>query len=800
VPEPLSALVLLKAAAPELLKIAPWAWKEVPRNSPVGKAIRRTSDRFSTRLPAFDKSLEVWIHSDACQAQVESIEQRSLDDSDVAHVELFLRTTGYGLGISSFEAVSEGLGFFYSELYLALCEGDRGLRFIGAKLEAIHRDLRSVGLPSSSANIGALPYGPPIEGDTTNQAISAEDRRAETELDLIRTLLDKRQGETALRLLAGLQDRIDRGHVSSPIRFRFFVNKGVSHMLSGDWDCAEQEFERARTLEPSNRKALINLAYVANFKGRYEVALAHVASVLAQDPTDANANALRLALLHELGRDQEIQELLNSQPSLVSGGHCLYTLAYIAVDLTKYDEAEHYLQRHNEIDDKYPEAWELLGRTIIIPAQQDLRATAVSTEWLPADKRQRIEEAESCFSRAVQLLATAESRLELACTLGNRGMARSLLGRYDESRQDYESALQNDPSQEMIKANLGRLYLVKERPEDAVHVLERVQSPALKSEIAPILAAGYLDLKKPAAAREVLEALADDEQRGDGLLVKDLLLLSCQRLKDQDACHQILSALDAYTDAPEARRITAEYRAREGEFDEAIRFMRLAIVQAGTHGASRYRLLLGDLLYRANRFAEAADEYEHVPVPAGESGACMRHLMALFGAGRLPKALRLAQTARDGRPAIANFSEVEFLIHERSGDLESADRLRRELLSSGISPVRQKLKIGLNLFRRGLGAEASALVAAVDLASIVNDPELLYDAAMLRTVLGLPGALPFAYQLLQTEPNEADVHLFYVNTFFRREEIDKGLLNPEVISSDCFVTLCHNGQIQLGNG
>lgn len=795
-PEPTTILLALKTAAPTLLKVVPWAWKALPRNSPIAKAIKITAEHFSSRLPSLEAALETWVMCDAFRSHVEAIESGALADAEVSHVDLFLRTTGYSLGLTSLEAVAEGLGYFYSELCGQLLDGEHGMRLLGAKLDTQHREVMEHLRSGPSPGAESLPYRPPVEMDATSRAITDEDRKAEIQLDLIKALVDKRKTSAALGLLATLQDSVDRGHVSPPVRFRFFVNKGVCLMLEGKWDQAEAEFQAAQILEPDNRKALINLAQVARFRDRQEEALAYLGRVLAEDPNDANANSLRLACLYELGKVAEIQVALEAQPALANDSSVLYTLAYIALDQQKFDEAEHYLRRHNELDASHPEAWEMLGRAIVIPAQRQLQQTAASPNWIPDSSRQRIEEAETYLSRAEELLAASESRRELKFTLINRGVARTLLGRFDDARQDYEYALRIDPSLQEVMRNLGSLYLHTGRSDEAIRYFEQITSPTLKLEVAPLLAAAYLDHKKPAAARALLEPLADSMDAEERLIVKDLLLVACQRLKDAAACAGLLNSLASHPEDPDAHRIAAEYYAREGNFDQAVKSAQSAVEKAGDGRAARYRLLLGDILYRANRFDEAADAYALVPVPTDDSPESRRHLIALFNAGRIGKALQVAQTVRKGGRAIPDFSEIEALIYERTGDVDFANRLRAELLDSGAYAGRQKLKMALNHYRRDRRDDAARLTLEVDLGAIEEDSESVRDAAMLRTLLGLPDALVFAWRLLEAEPNDPEVHLFYVNTFFRREEVDKPLFHPDTIAVDCVVTLRHGTETQ----
>lgn len=789
--DPITLFSALNAAAPELRKAAPWLWKQLPQNTPIGRAITRTAEQFSTRLPAFDRSLETWIQSDSFRAQVHALEQGAVVESEISHAEQFVQATGFGLTAYSLDVVLEGLVFFYSELYLQLCEGDQGMRVVGAQVIAIHEELIHQRQDRAGSHFEQLPYRPPVQSDTYTVAVNADDRCAEVELSLIKLLVDKRQPRTALTLLAGLQDRVDSGQLSMAIRLRFYLNKGVCHLLLGQWDAAGQEFLRAQTIDPINRKTLINLAQVAIFKRHFESGLKDSERILAQDPNDSYGNSFRLVCLHELGRDEEITQLLKSQPALADDAQCLYTLAYLAADRGDYDEAEHYLRRHNKTSQDSAEVWELLGRTIVIPAQRELKAGAASTEWIPDAIRQRLEEAETCFSRAEALVATAETPRELMSILANRGMVRSLLGRYEDARKDCERALQIDPSVEEVRSNLGRLFLIQDNLTEAAATLEAIRSPEARADIAPVLATVYIELNKPAAARDVLESLADANNRDDRVMILGLLLLAYDKLGDAGGRDRILTALSHIKGDPEARRAAAEHYARKGDFDSATGLLRQAIEHSGEARAARYHLVLAHTLYRARRFAEAVQEYDQVPIPVGQSRECLRHLAALFLAGHFSRALNLAQAVRRGGPAVPDFSEIEALIQERLGDLESANRLRGELLDASIAPEHQKLRMAVNYLRQARRDDAAALVVGIDLAATADNPELLQEAAELRTLLELPGALDFAYQLLQIRSNDPEAHLFFVNAFFRREKIDVGIFHPKAATADCVVQLRH---------
>ncbi|HEY7390580.1 MAG TPA: hypothetical protein VH640_18830, partial [Bryobacteraceae bacterium] len=304
--DPITVSSALRSGASALLKAAPWLWKQLPRNTPIGRAIGQASERFKTRLPSFDKVLESWVQSDAFQSQVQSIDEGAVIESDIAHAELFVQTTGFGLTSHGLDLVLEALVYFYSELYLQLCEGEHGMRVLGAQVAAIHEELIEQRRSRSDSNLEPIPLRPRLELDSSVGASNAQDGAAESQLNAVKALVDRRQARAGLDLLSLLQTQVDKGLVSSATRYRFHLNKGVCYVLLGKWDDAERQFLLAQAIDPVNRKTLVNLAQIAILKRDFEQGLIEAERILAADPNDSCGNSFMLACLHELGRDGEI--------------------------------------------------------------------------------------------------------------------------------------------------------------------------------------------------------------------------------------------------------------------------------------------------------------------------------------------------------------------------------------------------------------------------------------------------------------------------------------------------------------
>lgn len=765
------------------------------RRTPVHKAIRTTTSKFHTRASDLAWALERWCQSEPFAAEAENISGGRPGATDAEHVDLFITHSGLQHGAVSFELARDILFFFYTELYAEMCASSDGQKVIGLQMLAANQKLDQ--LLTQQKESGSESYSLRPELDSVARAVTTEDREAEIQLDLIRQLVDRRQGRSALQLLSDLQPKVDSGVLSAPVRARFFINRGVCHLICDEQDAAVIEFERARVLDPKNPKALINLAQVAMVRKTFAKASELAARVLELNPKDINAFSIELACFHQMGERCQMESLLISNPWLLDETPCLYTVAYAAFDAGRFEEAEHYLLRHNEKDSKYAEAWNLLGSSILMPAQQQIKERAAAPNLIPAEIRSRIEEAEACFTKAEQLLAACDSRRELAHTYVNRGVARMFLSKFDEGRRDFERALDIDPSLDEARRNLGTLFLHVGNPEGAITAFEKVLDPTLRRSLTLQWAASCLDAGRPAEARRAVELALDEPSPVDSVLLIDLYLIACHRLGDLDACRTRARELEVISgQEPEACRVLAQHWLRLGETTNAVSMMKQGIDIAPESRKPRYRLVLAEAFYHLMRYAEAADEYEKVPVAVDRSDDTRRYVAALYAAGRLAKALQWAKGIRGSETAVPDFSEIEALILERSGDLPAANSLRKALLAAEIAPSRQRLKMGANLIRLGQNEQARSLISAVSLEEVKDDPELLFEAARLRTILEMQDALTYAYRLLRIEFDNPEMHLFYTSTFFRREKVDEPLFNPNQITLDCTITLRHGTDIQ----
>ena len=171
--------------------------------------------------------------------------------------------------------------------------------------------------------------------------------------------------------------------------------------------------------------------------------------------------------------------------------------------------------------------------------------------------------------------------------------------------------LAQDPNQQIVKLNKGRLLLGIGRPHEALQFLAEVQN-AHKTAWRPV-AVAYLAAKQPQKALQILLPLwPSADTVVDRIRIGELLLEAYTALGQTEPAEAIACTLESnYPDDAEAAAIAAEWRASQPQQTErALSLLYGAVAKAADdRQRDRINLLLADFFYQNHRFAEAADVY-----------------------------------------------------------------------------------------------------------------------------------------------------------------------------------------------
>jgi nucleoside phosphorylase/Flp pilus assembly protein TadD len=256
--------------------------------------------------------------------------------------------------------------------------------------------------------------------DTANPA--ATDNRFTSEMNAARDLLSKGHARAARLILDSLAKKVCDEGFTEELRFRLETNLGGSALALQEYQTAEEHFEAALTIRPSDSKALANRAQIALVLGQVVVGLDYAIRAMSLSPRDPHVMSVYLRSLDANGRIQEVQGLVRQNPWLYDNPECAFTLAHLAYDDGRYEEAEKLARTSAEQTPDDAQAFELLARSIVVPLESGLERNPPLPGKLPTEAVTRASEAESLYSRAIEVLEHQDYRELLLVAVANRGM------------------------------------------------------------------------------------------------------------------------------------------------------------------------------------------------------------------------------------------------------------------------------------------------------------------------------------------------------------------------------------------
>ncbi len=614
------------------------------------------------------------------------------------------------------------------------------------------------------------------------QLEASPDNRYVAEMNSARDLLKMGQGHAARFLLDRLRGEVGEEDFSLDLRFRLETNLGSAALILGEYEVAEPHFEAALSLKPADAKAIANRAQVALVRNQSEVGLQYAAKARSLAPDDPYIISVYLRALDASGQKGNALKLAEDHLWIRDNAYCAFVLAHMAYDDARYSEAE-ALTRISLIQDPDDgHVLEFLARCITVPLQCDLDRNPPLPGKLPVEVTARASEAESLYTKAIDILEHQDHKELLLAALANRGMVLSLIGRSDDALRDFDRVLGQNPSENLVRANKGRLLLWAGRPHEALQELEALDNTTRQGAWHP-LAAAYLATNKPQKALQVLLPLwGEPSDRLKRIRLAELMLEAHSELAQPESGGEVADALEAeFPDDAEAIAIAAEWRASQPDnFDRAISLFYGALDNAAdSRQKDRIMLLLADLYYRRGRFAEAADLYGKLMPSVDHPALVRRHLLSLFNSGAHREALRVAQDLRSGGPAIPIISAIEAHVLEEAGDLDGAQRILAELVNK--EPDNPDPRIGLAYlrYRRGDYEGSKQAVLGIGVEEIKGNAHQLLALARVRTWLGLDGVLELAYRARRIGFDQADVHQTYVSLVLHRERDQDAVLQVD---------------------
>jgi predicted Zn-dependent protease len=180
----------------------------------------------------------------------------------------------------------------------------------------------------------------PLAPDDIEKRPEVREKIFHARVDEARELMQAGKSRSAKLQLLRLRNELTDKSPSVDLLFRIATNLGVCALDLSDIETANTELQLALHLQPHNRTALANAAWLALVEDKPEEALPFITHALKEQPQDPHIMSLYLETLYRLGRTQEIADLMTQEPWIPEDPTCVGVLGEIQCREGNYVEGE----------------------------------------------------------------------------------------------------------------------------------------------------------------------------------------------------------------------------------------------------------------------------------------------------------------------------------------------------------------------------------------------------------------------------------------------------------------------------
>lgn len=608
-----------------------------------------------------------------------------------------------------------------------------------------------------------------------------------TEIDYAKKLLNKHHAVEALHFLEEIENKVNRSS-DDTLKFRYYTNLGAANLEIDKMDIAAKNFMKAATYS-NDEKAETNALLAHLIRNEYDECIDRANAILAIDPDSAKATSYKLQAIFK--RDKKpLSEIIKLVPErIIEKIDISLALGFIADQENESAESRKWLTKAllSDTDDSV-EIRSTLAASILNPI---VSAQSFLGE-LTDEQKEDIRTAKTLLDEAWSKYEQTETKRYKTQIVYNRSLASRLLGNLEDSIRDNNTAVILDPSNGFYKKHLAILYSETGDHEKCIQLLREVslsnEFPESKLLLAEELKSNDKDIDE---AILLVEDFIESNSDPNYVIGAYNILLAI--LIQQGMADKALSLVDNYDMAYSelfGKILAAKYKRAFGDTEEAGKdLVKLKLLISDETPLGEVNLL-GDELYRSERYSDACDIYEKVIDPKIASSMSRRLVNCYYRAGRHGDALKLCTLMRSQLGVSSYIVEMEASIYEDIGDLNAAIEICKAYLADNPYDNSVKIRLAAIYYRANKNEYVVPLIESIDSSDKLSANESLQLAKLYSSQDLDESARDILYEARRKYFDNPDIHLTYIGLFLNKTTgEDDPLLNIKSVALNTAVII-----------
>ena len=403
-------------------------------------------------------------------------------------------------------------------------------------------------------------------------------------------------------------------------------------------------------------------------------------------------------------------------------------------------------------------------------AEQDLNATGIIEEA----NFNRLEIAFNYLSKYIELLDEEQAE-KRADALARRGMIYNSWNEDDKGIKDLEKAHELAPENPIILKNLSLTCWMLDTYQEALIYLRKLKelTPQDK-DIDILLAEIHIRSGDPQQAVNDLGASIANrkKEKPDYRLLSTLIKAYDKNFQTIEAQQKLSEYEDTYGLEPELLLAKANHLVEVNQYNEAVKIFDAIIESSEGKVKSHATLLLADLLFEVEEiqnYERAAELYKRFSNVHRIDRNLKRYAFSLYQAKKYLQCMQLCQTAQQiHKKFIDELAEVEARIYTDTENFKSASEILSRLAKKNPNHISYLVNLAYSLYRSGQFEEAFNVVLQAE-GKVENAQEIAFISSSYESIGDLEKAIELAWEALQKDPNDPNLHLHYIYLFQRAQ-------------------------------